>query len=176
MSVTVTTNRNSMAISDNNTIISAQIKIRRKCTLRGGHVRCGTCVHVPIVIRRSKAESMHGLLNISRSGLHVHCVCLWSGAQYSWLSRSSLLPRCGSGPSPRCSRVWARGKGPRVPPRRRPRLARSWRRTPLPRLLLLPSTPLTTAGKIPATPLTTAGGATDSFGAIVAIFVIFGSV
>lgn len=51
-------NWNRVATSDNYIIIFAQFKIRRKITLRGCHMRSGSGVHIPRLIRLSKIEGV----------------------------------------------------------------------------------------------------------------------
>lgn len=155
----ITTNRNRMTTSNNNTMISTQTKIKGKGTLVGCHMRGCSCVHIPVGIRRIESKSVKHSCNISRSigkacwtcWTCCHIGVCWSGPKNT---RGGLMSLRKIGPIPLSSRIRARRNTPLHP-------------LPLPwQLLLRPSTGLTDgwhdAATVGAPAATTAGPATTT--------------
>lgn len=65
--MSIATNWNSVTSTNDNTNVFAQIKIRGDSTLINSHVKGGARVHIQIIIRLVKSESMHGSINVSEA-------------------------------------------------------------------------------------------------------------
>ena len=99
--VTITTNWNGLTISNNYSMLVAQIKIRPEGTFCKRHMRSSPGVHVPICDGRSEAKGVHCGLDIRRSVLiYGRISLLWSWA------KNTDLSFLGDGPRPR--RCWVR--------------------------------------------------------------------
>ena len=76
------------------------MKIRRECTLIHCHMRGGTSVHVPVLIRLRKCKGMHDRINVCRCVSNrgrcyrsIMCLLWWSWSKDTGLAWRSGLPR-----------------------------------------------------------------------------------